>query len=501
MLELLPFGFGAWLFISLYLASLLFIGWFGYRAREENTLQDFYLAGSKFGLFVLVLTLYATQYSGNSLFGFTGMTYRIGFAWIMSVHFMLAIIIFYLVFAAPLHALSHKRRYITPIDFLRDRFQSDTINLIAAVVMIFALSNYLLAQLMAMGRAMQGLAGPHGNLAYNYGVIVLALIMVIYGTLGGIRAVAWTDVIQGGVLMLGFLLLCAMLYRQFGALSLATGKILSLTDATMVNKVMPPDANRMREWLSYILIVGMGGALYPQAIQRIYAAKTVQVLRQSLAIMAFLPFLTVFIAVITGIYAIAYLPGLEGADSDQVLTRLFRLVQESSVAGYWLVVVLFAAILSALMSTADSALLSISSMLTKDIYGAYLNRQASESDMTRIGKISSWCLLVILVGLAILLRQDASLVKLLDRKFDILVQLVPAFMLGIRWVNMKTLPTLIGLVAGLAVAITLAFGPFAFVAHGKIWGFHPGLYGLALNLFLCVAGSLYMARLNRNDAL
>ncbi len=94
MLNLLPFGLGAWLFIALYLSSLLLIGWIGYRARKENTLQDFYLAGSGFGLFVLVLTLYATQYSGNTLFGFTGMTYRIGFSWIMSVQFMLAIIVF-----------------------------------------------------------------------------------------------------------------------------------------------------------------------------------------------------------------------------------------------------------------------------------------------------------------------------------------------------------------------------------------------------------------------
>ncbi|MEE8234022.1 MAG: hypothetical protein V3R41_05025, partial [Gammaproteobacteria bacterium] len=72
MFELLPFGPGAWLVIALDLATLLVIGWFSFRARKENSLQDFYLAGPGFGLFVLVLTLYATQYSGNSFFGFTG---------------------------------------------------------------------------------------------------------------------------------------------------------------------------------------------------------------------------------------------------------------------------------------------------------------------------------------------------------------------------------------------------------------------------------------------
>jgi hypothetical protein len=69
---LLPFGPGAWAFIALYLCSLLLVGWWGYRARREDSMKDFYLAGGGFGFIVLLLTLYATQYSGNTLFAFTG---------------------------------------------------------------------------------------------------------------------------------------------------------------------------------------------------------------------------------------------------------------------------------------------------------------------------------------------------------------------------------------------------------------------------------------------
>jgi SSS family solute:Na+ symporter len=500
MTEVLPFGVGAWVFICLYISSLLVVGLFAFKARKENTLKDFYLAGSGFGFSVLLLTLYASQYSGNSLFGFTGMTYRIGYSGVMSVHFMIAIVIFYQIIAVRLFRLSRERGYITPVDFLQDRFQNKAISLIAAIVMILALSNFLLAQLMAMGRAMQGLAGANGDQAYQYGVITLALIMVIYGTLGGIRAVAWTDMMQGYVLMAGFFILIIMLYLQFGSLSLATDKIMASNDTLLLKKIMPPDAARMREWLSYVLIVGMGGALYPHAIQRIYAARSEQVLRKSLAVMAFLPFVTTLIAVITGIYAIAYVSGLEGAASDQILGRLLREVQEDSMLGYCLVVLLFAAVLSAIMSTADSALLSISSMLSKDIYGRFINTSASQAQMTRLGKICSWCLIIILVGFAISLRDEASLVKLLDRKFDVLVQLVPAFMVGIRWTRLQTMPTLIGMCVGLLTALMLAFGPFGFVVAGKIWGFHPGLYALAINLLIAIPGSLYICRQRRGLA-
>jgi SSS family solute:Na+ symporter len=491
MSDVLPFGPGAWLFVGLYLCSLLLIGWIGYNARREDTLRDFYLGGRGFGFVVLFLTLYATQYSGNTVFGVAGAAYREGFGFLIAVHYMLAIIVCYLIFAPKLYTLSRHGGYVTPVDFVQARFGSATLSLLASIVMIVALNNYLLAQLMTMGRVLQGFAGPYGDVAYNYGVISMALVMVIYGTLGGIRAVAWTDVLQGGVLMLGFFILLALLVVQFGPLSAATEAIAASAN---VQRVAPPDAEMQRQWLSYILIVGLGGALYPHAIQRIYASKSRRVLNRSLATMAFLPFVTALVTLIGGIYALAYIPGLEGAETDQVLARVLRVVQESSAVGYALVVVIFSAVLAALMSTADSAMLSISSMFTKDIYSVHLRPDAPEAGLTRIGKRCSWVVLSVLVVMAILLKDQTSLITLLDRKFDVLVQLVPAFMLGIHWSGLKTGPTLAGLVAGVVVALSLAFGPFDFVIAGKVWGFHPGLYGLVVNLLIAVVGSLAYRR-------
>ncbi len=483
------FDQSAWIFISIYLGSLILVGFLGYRARQENTLKDFYLAGSGFGLVVIFLTLYATQYSGNTLFGYSGKAYRMGYAWIMCIHFMTAIAACFLIYAPRLYARAKKYNYITPTDYLEHRFNSNWINILATLILIIVLSNYLLAQLMAMGRAMQGLSSADPDMAYRQGVILLTLIMVVYGTLGGIRAVAWTDVIQGLVLMVGFSILVYMLYKHFGPLSLATNIIQQSPDAA---KIAVPDANRLREWLSYIIIIGLGSTLYPQVIQRIYAARSEKVLRQGLALMAFAPLFTSLIAVMTGIYAIAYIPGLEGAESDQVLGIILSLVQQNSILGYWLVVILYAAILAAMMSTADSALLSISSMLSKDIYGRFVDSKASEAKLTFLGKLFSWCLILFLVWLAIYLSDKASLIKLLDRKFDILIQLVPVFMLSIHWRGMQAMPAFAGIVIGLIVSLGLAYGGFDFVQNGKVYGFHPGLIGLLFNLALAAGGSCWM---------
>ena len=501
--QLVPFGPGAQAFIAVYLLSLLLIGYLGHRARRGNTLSEFYLAGRGVGLFVLVLTLYATQYSGNTLFGFSGKTYRIGYAWIMSVHFMTAVIVFYLLFVPRLYEQARAKGFITPTDYLHERFGSRAIDLLAPLIMVVALANFLLAQLVAMGRAMEGLTGAETGTAYTVGVIVLALIIVIYETLGGFRAVAWTDAIQGLILITGFSILLVMVFMQFGSLGTATEMLLNSKDQ---HKVTPPQGPMLRQWGSYIVLVGLGAALYPQAIQRIYAARSAATLRRSLAVMALLPLSTTLVAVIVGITAAAHLPGLAGVSSDRILSEFCRQIQESSFLGYALVVVLFAAILAALMSTADSVLLSISSILIKDIYLRFLHHDASERHLAVLGRVISWVVVGLMVAVAIGLNQrefdqKTTLIQLLELKFEILIQVAPAFILGLRWTRLRAGPTFAGMAVGVVAALIFFLaGDFSIrnvvIMEGRlIWGVHAGLYALALNLLIAVGGSLAKKRL------
>ena len=98
-------------------------------------------------------------------------------------------------------------------------------------------------------------------------------------------------------------------------------------------KASVPDAQTCRTWLSYIIALGFSLSLYPQAIQRIYAAKSEKTLKKGLAVMAFMPMPTMIIAVIAGIFALAYIPGLEGAATDQVFGQVLRVIQEYSILG------------------------------------------------------------------------------------------------------------------------------------------------------------------------
>ncbi len=477
----LAFGPGAMAVVTLYLLSMVGIGWIARKRRQSDSLDDFYLAGRSMGFGVLFLTLYATQYSGNTLFGYTGTAYRIGFQWTVSILFMFSIIVGYLLFAPRLVVLSRKLSFITPGDYISNRFRSPVLTLLSTIVMIYALANYALAQLKAMGAAVEGLTD--GAVSSAHGIVALAIIMVVYETLGGLRSVAWTDVIQGVVLLTGFGVLLFIVPPLGGGLPAAVEQI-GRTDPT---KVGAPSLEVCNTWISYILLLGCGAAIYPQAIQRLYAGRSVRVLKRSLMVMAFMPLTTTLIALVCGVVGIVALPDLGGASTDQVLPRLCALIMSGSTAGYWLVVVVFAAALAALMSTADSALLSMSSMFTRDIYHAHLRPHSSEAELTRVGKISSWIVVAILVVIAI--GTDKSLIRLLELKFEVLIQIVPCFFLGLYWTRLSASAVLMGMIAGLATALGLTWTGYA-----RLGGFHAGVVGLAVNFALCCLGAASSGR-------
>lgn len=204
---------GIW-FLALYLLSLILIGFAGKFASKEESLQDFYLGGRGFGITVLFLTMYATQYSGNSLIGFAGSAYRNGWFFLVGVVFMIAIVGGYLLYAPKLYPLSKKHGFITVGDFIEFRYSSRLLTSIIVAVSILALSNYMLTNLKAIGYILEHVSG--GFFSFGWGIVFMAVIMVIYETLGGMRSVAWTDAIQGVLLFGGVLIIFGVIMIHYG---------------------------------------------------------------------------------------------------------------------------------------------------------------------------------------------------------------------------------------------------------------------------------------------
>jgi solute:Na+ symporter, SSS family len=489
----LPFGPGALIVVGVYVLSLLGIGAYAYSQRRENSLHDFFLAGKNMGFAVLVLTLYATQYSGNTLLGFSGATYRQGLSFLVCVHFMTAIVICYLIFAPGLYRLSRENNFLTPGDFVFHRFQSQFLRILVTLLMVYALCNFTLAQMRTLGTAFAGIS--QGRIPMWVGVVGLALVMLVYESLGGMRSVAWTDSIQGAMLLVGFSLLLVLALTQFGSIPQALSKLASSPET--VHKVQVPSSEGVRNWFSFIVLVGLGAAIYPQAIQRIYAARNATVLKRSLAVMAFLPLTTALVSVIIGLLMAAHHPELSDGNfagapipSETVLTLMCIEIMQASAFGYWLVVLIFSALLAAVMSTADSALLSISSMVTHDLYGQTFRPNADQAHLTRVGKMVTWALLIPIVWAALV--YEGNLIQLLKIKFELLIQCVPAIYLGVHSRTLGARAVIAGLIVGLLLTLVLIAMDLS-----RVSGIHAGIIGLAANLAICLI-SIMKNRKNSN---
>ena len=154
-----------------------------------------------------------------------------------------------------------------------------------------------------------------------------------------------------------------------------------------------------------------------------------------------------------------------------------------SVLLYGLCVVVITAIVAAVMSTADSVLLSLSSILAKDVLGTTLLRGASDERLTRVGKRLSWGIVVVLVLIA--LNPRITLWGLTEIKMEILAQVAPLFVLGVTWRRLTTRAALAGMVAG-----TTSYVGLLLAGLPELWNLHAGVAALGVNVTVCVAVTL-----------
>src|SRR5699024_8777165 len=167
---------------------MLVIGIFTYLKNKgiHVSNKEVYLGGGKIGVYVLFFTFFATEYSGNTIVGYAPIAYRMGFMWLQSFTFFFLIVIGYLLFVPILYVMSETYIFITLSDFIEMLYNHKGVTLLASLLMLYGLGNYLLEQIVAIGQGVSGL--PGATVPYQAAVIFFVTIMIIYGWLGGMRS-------------------------------------------------------------------------------------------------------------------------------------------------------------------------------------------------------------------------------------------------------------------------------------------------------------------------
>ncbi|MCU7932094.1 MAG: sodium/proline symporter PutP [Candidatus Thiodiazotropha sp. (ex Codakia rugifera)] len=422
-----------------YLLVIMIIGIVAWR-RTRN-LSDFVLGGRQLGSWVAALSASASDMSGWLLLGLPGYAYLAG---LESVWLALGLLIgtwlnWRLVAARLRRASEAAGNALTLPEYLSNQF-NDTSGLIRVSSSFFVLLFFLFytsSGLVAGGKLFEAVFG----LPYLWAVASGALIIILYTAFGGFLAVSWTDLFQG------LLMLLALVAIPLFALAEMGGIDNFITTVSEQNRqLLNPLTDKSGQPLGMIAIVslmawGLGYFGQPHILARFKAIKHADHVPQARMIAVSWVFVTLTAACLVGLMGIPlFETPLE--DAEKVFIRLVDLLFHPLLAGICL-----AAILAAIMSTADSQLLVSSSTFTGDLYRLLLRKQVSERELIIVGRLA--VMVIALVAFLLAMDRDNKVLDLVAYAWaGFGAAFGPAVLLSLYWKGMNRWGALAGIVTG-----------------------------------------------------
>jgi sodium/pantothenate symporter len=375
--------------LLIFLIVIFLIGFWANKfvKSTDSFLQEYFLGGRQLGGFVLAMTMIATYGSASSFIGGPGVAYTRGLGWVLLSMAQLSTGYFVLMVLGKKFAIMARQyKAITLIDFLKERYQSHAVVIISAVSIIVFLFSAMAAQWVGGARLIESLTG----LSYTSALFIFAVSVLVYVIIGGFRAVALTDAVQGVIMFIGTAVLLVATIIAGGGIP----NIMADLVAENPNLVSPYGAARDLTPLyvsSFWILVGVGVVGLPQITVRAMSYKNSKAMHKAIVIGTLVIGFIMLGMHLIGVFARPILPGIEVGDT--VMPTLTLKILPPLLAG-----LVLAAPMAAIMSTVDSLLILVSSAITKDIYLNYIKPNASEE---QVKKTSFW--VTTIIGVSVVL--------------------------------------------------------------------------------------------------
>ncbi|RKL67113.1 sodium/panthothenate symporter [Salipaludibacillus neizhouensis] len=467
--------------LILFLVVIFLIGVWSNRRMAKSTsfLSDYFLGGRELGGLVLAMTMVATYGSASSFLGGPGAAYTIGLGWVLLAMTQVATGYFVLLILGKKFAIVARRyKAITLIDFLRERYKSTIVVLVSALSIIVFLFAAMAAQWIGGAYLIQSLTG----LTYETALFVFAIAVLIYVIIGGFRAVAFTDTLQGFVMFGGTLILLI-------GVVIAGGGLDQIFNDLMVENpnLITPYGNEGQLTSLYVssfwILVGVGVVGLPQVAVRAMSYRDSKSMHRALMIGTVVVGFIMLNMHLIGVFARPVLPGIEVADQVIPLIAL-------EVLPGWLAGLVLAAPLAAMMSTVDSLLLLVSSSIVKDVYINYMKPKATYSHVKKVSMGVTAFLGIIVFLLAI--NPPELLIYLNLFAFGGLeAAFIWPIVLGLYWKYSNKYGAIASMITGLVSYIII----FRFNSeYGDLFGVHAVVVPVILSLLAFIIASLLIKR-------
>ena len=449
------------LVFGVYLVIVAVVGFLASRKKEES--DDYFLASRSLTWWIIGGSMIAANISTHHFIGMSGRGYEIGLA-IASFEWIAAIaLVLYGKFFLPYYL---KSKITTMPEFLERRF-SDKVRIVYAIICLVGYIVIELAVVLYTGSlAIREVFG----LPLVWGLIILCVVGGGYAIYGGFKAIAYTDVIQVTVLILGGLTVTLLGLHKLGVLSPEFGpSVVGGFRAVLAGS--PEKFHMIRPWndpeLPWVGVF-FGGMWLANIFywgcnqfitQRTLAAKNVWHGQMGVVFAGFLKLLVPFLVVLPGIVAFRlYNPDTGLLKADMVLTKgdlaFPTLVKQLLPTG--LTGLVMAGLMGCVMSHIASMMSASSSILTFDIYKNYVKRHATSNDLVRFGRITSLVVLVVATAVGYFLRDLKAIFIYIQEYWSIAYPSVCALFLGGFFYQRATARgALIAIIAGPAWALVV----------------------------------------------
>lgn len=465
--------------VIFYLLCMLALGY--YASTRVKTNADFMVAGRRLGPLLVAGSLAATQIGGGSSLGVSEMAYGdwgMGAAWYVMA---MAVTFFLLAFLGPkLRGALVK----TVPEYFRRRY-GEAPGIVTAIIMILPLIGLTAIQIIASSVVLSVMTG----LSYTHSVLAVSVVVTLYSVLGGLWAVAYTDVIQMFLIIIGSAI--AIPY----ALSTAGGW-------SNVVSTLPAEQFSMTGGISWPVIIGLivmyttSFAVGQESVARYYAAKDDKSAFWGSMLASLANLIYAFIPTVLGLITLALVrnnlidaSAIMEHGARYALPTLAIQTMPSVVVG-----ILFAGIISATISSADSNLLGAGSIFGNDIYKIYFNKHATEREVLKVTRIAMVSIAVLSTLVA--LGNTGAIITVLMFSFTLRAggSFIP-YVVGHYWKRASTVGALASIIVGSIAVILVEQGTLSF------FGLDPIYPGILSSLIVFLAGCWFWPNRRESVAL
>jgi len=451
-----------------YLLLSLGVGlWSG---RGTSAGPEGYVAGDRtLGFVVLYFIIGASIFSAFAFLGGPGWAYSRGAAAFYILCYGTVGMVPWYFFGPRVARLGRKHGFVTQAELLSARFESKGLSAALALISLVAFVPYLTLQMQGAGYVFnivtEGRIPNWAGAAIAYGVVM------VYVFRSGVMGVAWTNTMQGILMMiLAWTLGLYLPYKLYGGVGPMFEQLAAAAPEMLRTPGLGSDG-RIWTWGGYssaVVISAIGFGVWPHFFMKIFTARNERTLKRTVV---FYPTFQIFLIPILFIGFAGILLFPEVTPADRILpTILMSLDLPAIVIG-----IFCAGALAASMSTGDALVHAAASIVVRDFYRVLFRPAITPSQQTRLIRV----LVVLISGVAYYFAvvSQLSLVALLLLSYGFIAQIFPVLMAALYWPRASRPGVLAGLAAGCAAVVL-----FNLVPELQWQQIHPGIWGIAANL-------------------